>query len=158
MNTVIDLLKRQHQEVLARIDRDIDNFGAASVARAFLDFLEDEVVTHFRIEEEALFPEMGRIAAIANGPLRVMEAEHAAFRELLAGGRAACDRDANGDAIVAARDLAMLLRAHIAKEDNVLFPMALEVLGAEQWQRVELAYRQTMAAPPLARGRHATGG
>jgi hemerythrin-like domain-containing protein len=148
MSSVIHLLQRQHREVLARIERDIDNFGVLPTAREFLDFLAREVVTHFRIEEEALFPELAQVTWIANGPLRVMDAEHAAFRDLLAAGTAARDRDATDIAIAAARDLARLLRAHIAKEDDVLFPMALEALDAEQWRRVDAAYRQTDRCSP----------
>lgn len=148
MSSVIDLLQRQHREVLERIDRDIDAFDIVPIARDFLEYLESEVINHFRIEEEALFPELARVTWIANGPLRVMDAEHAAFRDLLAAGKAARDRDANDIAIQTARDLARLLRAHIAKEDEVLFPMALEALEAEQWRRVDVAFRQTDRCSP----------
>lgn len=139
MSTLIDLLKSQHEEVLARIDRDAARFGDALVAGAFLDFLDDDVVSHFRREEEVLFPELEHSSWIAGGPLRVMKAEHAAFRDLLAAGKAARER---GDAVqltAAATDLANLLRAHIAKENAVLFPISLDVLGEEALHRLDAA-------------------
>jgi hemerythrin-like domain-containing protein len=138
MSVVIDRLKNEHAAVLARIERDLPGLGDPRTAGGFLDFLEREVVTHFRLEEEALFPELARLA-IAAGPLRVMDAEHGAFRALLAAGKAARKRGDGRGLSTAAADLAALLRAHIAKEDGVLFPMALDVLDEEQMRRLDAA-------------------
>jgi hemerythrin-like domain-containing protein len=139
MSTLIDLLVRQHTEVLARIDRDVGNFDDPQVAGAFLDFLENDVVSHFRLEEDLLFPELAAVPSIAGGPLRVMNAEHAAFRDLLAAGKDARERREHGALATAATDLAALLRAHIAKENQVLFPMSLDALSPEQLRRIDAA-------------------
>jgi len=139
MSAVIDRLTQDHAAVLARIDRDLPGLADARIAGGFLAFLEREVVGHFRLEEEVLFPELRRIAAIAAGPLRVMEAEHAAFRERLAAGQEARERSDGPRLSVAAADLAALLRAHIAKEDGVLFPMALDALSEAQLGRMDAA-------------------
>jgi len=141
MSLVIDLLQRQHRDVLARIDRDIDHFGDPGIAARFLEFLESDVVAHFRIEEDVLFPELSRNSEIADGPLRVMNAEHAAFRELLAAGKVARDSGVREGVTASARDLAGLLRSHIAKEDHVLFPMALDVLTDDQLSHIDAAFR-----------------
>lgn len=139
MSTLIDLLKSQHEMVLARIERDAARFGDAAVAGAFLDFLENDVVSHFRLEEDILFPELEHSSWIAGGPLRVMNAEHTAFRDLLAAGKAAREGGAAAQLTAAATDLANLLRAHIAKENAVLFPMSLDVLGEEALHRLDAA-------------------
>jgi hemerythrin-like domain-containing protein len=143
MSAVIDLLKRQHVEVLARIDRDHERFGDPAIAGEFLDFLGGEVVAHFRLEEEVLFPELAQVPAIADGPLRVMNAEHSEFRTLLAAGMAARERGDTHGVGAAASDLAMLLRGHIAKEDRALFPMALNVLSAEQLRSIDASSATT---------------
>lgn len=139
MNTVIQLLGRQHEEVLARIDQDESRFGESEVAKGFLEFLANDVVSHFRLEEDVLFPELALIPRIAGGPLHVMNAEHATFRQLLATGFRARDQGDSKAMMRAAADLAALLRAHIAKEDGVLFPMALDALSDEQLERIDVA-------------------
>lgn len=150
MSTIIDLLMRQHDEVLARIDRDIGRFGDETVAGEFLDFLDNDVSAHFHLEEEVLFPELASISMIANGPLRVMNAEHAVFRDLLAGGRKARDSGLVERLPAVARDLASLLRAHIAKENAVLFPLAREVLGDERLRQM-IPTSETPAGEPVGR-------
>lgn len=139
MSAVIDLLKRQHREVLDRIDEDQARLAEPRAASRFLDFLEADVIAHFRLEEDLLFPELAKVPPIADGPLRVMGAEHAVFRDLLAAGKQGRDRGDTRGLTQAANDIAVLLRAHIAKEDGVLFPMALEVLSEEQLRDLDAA-------------------
>lgn len=144
MSAVIDLLMRQHQDVLARIDQVQGRFGEPEVAGGFLDFLEGDVMAHFQTEEDLLFPRLAEIASIAAGPLRVMDAEHTAFRDLLRAGQAArgCGDHQRVAATVA--DLAALLQSHIAKEDGVLFPMALHALTEEQMRSMDAAGATTL--------------
>lgn len=137
MSRLIDLLERQHADVLARIDRDVDRFADFATVRAFVAFLDAEVVGHFRLEEELLFPSLRLLPGLADGPLRVMDAEHAAFRELLSVGKNALDAGVAEPATLAAGDLAALLRGHIAKESGVLFPMALELLTTDHLDRID---------------------
>jgi iron-sulfur cluster repair protein YtfE (RIC family) len=145
MSVVIDLLSRQHQQVLARIECDHEHFAEPGIAGKFLDFLECEVVSHFQLEEKLLFPELSRIPRIASGPLRVMEAEHSAFRDLLSKGKSARARADHHSLSAAATGLAALLQAHIAKEDRVLFPMALELLDQERLAVMDAGIEGTAA-------------
>ena len=106
---------------------------------------------HHRKEEGVLFPAMqGAGLPGDTGPIAVMLEEHEEGRAFVASMRAAANRLQAGDS-GAARDVAQaalgyasLLRHHIAKEDNVLFPMADQVLRgpaqsrlAEEIDRVE---------------------
>ena len=95
---------------------------------------------HHKKEEGVLFPTMvAKGLPQRSGPIAVMLAEHDEGRAYIRGMReAATSLDAAGpmagapasrQAVVAnARGYAQLLRAHIAKEDGILFPMAAEVI------------------------------
>jgi hemerythrin-like domain-containing protein len=139
MSSTIEVLGQQHQDVLdrlAEVDAGLLAGGALNLA-AFTAFLDGEVRAHFTLEEEALFPIMARHLGTGQGPLAVMDAEHAAFRDLL---RALQDALADGDTPgqrAAAAEIIDLLRGHIHKEDHVLFPMATHVLSAEEQQEVD---------------------
>ena len=139
MSSTIDLLGQQHQEVLARlaaVDAGLLTRGAFDLA-PFAWFLAGEVRAHFALEEEALFPIMARHLGTGQGPLAVMDAEHAAFRDLLqALQNALAAGDVPGQRVAAAA-IIDLLRGHIHKEDHVLFPMATRMLSVEEQHEVD---------------------
>jgi len=146
MSFVIDLLGQQHREVLARIAAAQGRFDAAA-ATAFVAFLESDVLDHFALEEDLLFPQLARHQELAQGPLLVMKAEHATFRDLLEAGRRARAAGDTPALTTAAADLAALLQAHIAKEDGVLFPLATDRLTVEEIARIDAeAKRRKKAA------------
>lgn len=83
--------------------------------------------THHRKEEDLLFPAMVRAGVPGDGgPVGVMLEEHAEGRRLIAAmtGAGPPARAAAG------RAYSSLLRAHIDKENDVLFPLADELLDA----------------------------
>jgi regulator of cell morphogenesis and NO signaling len=84
-----------------------------------------------------LFPVLARHLSQTHGPLAVMNAEHATFRELLNDLDASVLAGDCGRQRAAAQDLIDLLRGHIAKEDQVLFPMASRLLSPEEQGEVE---------------------
>ena len=106
---------------------------------------------HHRKEEGVLFPamiEQGLPREV--GPVAMMLNEHEQGRAFTRGLRAAAERLEAGDAsarsavIANARGYAALLRQHIYKENNVLFPMADQMIPvtaqdgvAERFDHVE---------------------
>ncbi len=147
MTTTLERLGEDHQGVLQRLTQVENAIGrAASDLSDFARFLESEVMQHFAVEEQALFPLLARHLGEEDGPLAVMNSEHATFRGLLGelrdgvrAGDGAAQRRAGGEIV-------SLLRAHIAKEDNVLFPMAARVLSPEEQHEVE-ALARAMNSP-----------
>ena len=106
---------------------------------------------HHRKEEGVLFPAMEAAGVPREGgPIGVMLAEHEQGRQLTGGMRQAAEKMQAGEASAKAEvcqnalDYADLLRHHILKEDNVLFPLAERVIPqvkkadiAEAFERVE---------------------
>jgi hemerythrin-like domain-containing protein len=137
MSTTIEILGTQHQEVLARLDSVEGTLDGHGDLAAFLAYLERDVMQHFAVEEEALFPILAHHLSLSQGPLAVMNAEHAAFRELLGNLRTAVGTADRAAQRMRAQELIELLRAHIAKEDHVLFPMASQLLSVDEQQEVD---------------------
>jgi len=164
METIMEELLRQHRDaeaMLVKLAAGVDRVQREGVkAAGVLDDLRDlrheiqgEVLSHFREEEQALFPVLGRHIDSASGPIAMMMEEHAIFRQLelqfeeavaaLEGGfhdgweEKVCD---------AAGSIAHLLPAHIEKEESVLFPMAEDVLSADEWDHVRRLWQEALAA------------
>ena len=98
---------------------------------------------HHGKEEDSLFPLLeGHGVARENGPIGVMLQEHERGREFvraLADGVARYEEGevkAKERIIMNARSYIQLLREHIRKEDNVLFPMADHLLSQDEQQEL----------------------
>ncbi len=87
-------------------------------------------------EESALFPELRRTSAGNQEPLRHMTFEHDQERSLVEGLEDALLTKKGTEFVHFARRLTSLIRAHIRKEDNILFPIAEQCLSREQDERV----------------------
>jgi len=124
----------EHQEALGQLDRlevaarglraRADHGAQFEVARAVHQFLIGAVRAHNDREERALFPLLGDEA-----PTGLFVEEHGTLRGLereLDAALQAADAERSAAAALALVDL---LRAHIAREDVVLFPVARARLG-----------------------------
>ncbi|GAA4951672.1 hemerythrin domain-containing protein [Streptomyces caelestis] len=132
--TAIDDLTREHDAVVDLIGhaRDAHRAGdtdrMAELARRIGAVLEP----HTQAEEHGLFP-----ALTDEFPERMaaLEAEHRRVETVLEEAAAGTPRDAAWpDRLVRALDL---LREHILKEQDGVFPAALAALSTEQWEAVE---------------------
>jgi len=125
-----------------RLDR-----GEAVPARFFTDSADFVAGfadgCHHRKEEDVLFPAMAAAGIpTESGPLGVMLDEHEQGRVFIRGLRGAALAMAAGEPatravlVAHARGYVALLRAHIAKEDNILFPMADRSIAPGEQARV----------------------
>jgi len=108
--------------------------------------------SHHRKEEDILFAAMtARDLPHDSGPVAVMLREHEEGRGFTAAFRSAALQMKSGDAGAAAEvvrnvfDYVNLLQEHILKEDQVLFPMATQVIPAAEMQDVSRAFEQIRA-------------
>lgn len=130
-------------------------------ASEFIRGFADEF--HHMKEENVLFETLVQRGMPRNGgPIAVMLAEHEQGRAYARGLRAAAERWAGGDdgaraeIVDHAQAYADLLRQHIAKEDNILFVMAAQILPEDvqelvlaDFERVEQEH-----APPGTREKY----
>lgn len=148
MTNLCASLETEHrtiEKVLTAMDRELKTMGAGGSvnvpffekAMAFIREFADGL--HHQKEEQLLFPRMVEAGVPRDGgPVGVMLQEHeegrACVRAMKASleGAAAGDAGKHADLLAAARTYVDLLRAHIAKEDQVLFPMAERFLTATQ--------------------------
>ncbi len=131
----------EHEQALAALDR-LERAATAlahgdpaephlRTVREVCDTLTTTVREHNENEERALFPLLGEEA-----PCEPFRQEHVALREL----EQRLDTVLEGatperDIPPIAHALVDLLRAHIQREDEVLFPLARTLLGAEGLER-----------------------
>jgi len=100
---------------------------------------------HIAMEEEVLFPAFEAASGMSEGgPTTVMRMEHSQIRSLLAEIDAAMDAGDHERALDAGDTLLMMLQTHSAKEEQVLYPMAENLLSS-QWD--ELAERLAQYTP-----------
>ena len=108
---------------------------------------------HHGKEEDILFVAMtARDMPQDSGPVAVMLHEHDEGRRYTTVFRTAAEQLKAGDASAAddvvrnVFDYVNLLREHIAKEDNVLFPMADQIIPADAMQKVSEEFERVVAA------------
>ncbi|MFJ8196456.1 hemerythrin domain-containing protein [Streptomyces sp. NPDC096152] len=131
----IDELTREHDEVVRLIShlrtahREGDVARAAHLARRVATVLGP----HTRVEEHGLFP---ALAGDFPDQIAALEAEHRAVEAVLA---EAADGVTPADPSWPDRLMAAMavLRDHILKEQDGVFPAALATLGPEEWEAVE---------------------
>ena len=97
----------------------------------YLVALTEGVESHFKAEEEILFPAFESATGMTSGPTEMMRVEHGQMRELLADmSAAAAQQDetlfrGNSDTLL------ILMQQHNMKEENILYPMCERALAGD---------------------------
>lgn len=102
----------------------------AAAAPAFERF-QAQMTAHFEAEEALLFPAFEAATGMSAGPTQMMRHEHDQMRGLLSQLAAACEAKDGDGYSGAAETLLMLMQQHNMKEENILYPMCDQALGAE---------------------------
>ena len=166
-NTPLGILKREHGRVLENIGLlrgaslclKLGNLTPQSAIREkgiehlskVLDFFDKDVGLHFRREEEALFPTLEKHTEVEKSLTRLLLEEHGQvwrwydqLREKLV----ELQRDGSGSSEVVStevqdisRNIEHLLREHIKKEDESLFPLAKSLLGEKELEEISSKWK-----------------
>ena len=136
-----DQLSRDHQAILRSLEIlksaatawQSEYAGSAEDCRSLIEFLKTFADScHHGKEERVLFPKLTDAGMpTAGGPLGVILDEHEQGRELIRAMERALATGSAADFAHHANRYAQLLEQHIAKEDNILFPKAGDVLTHE---------------------------
>jgi hemerythrin-like domain-containing protein len=147
--SAVSILSGEHRVILQVIDALVamaaraDKEGLIPVdhARQALEVLRNFAdKCHHGKEENILFPALD--AAVPGfGPTQVMRADHVDGRAYIQSIASAVEAGDVAGFQQNAHSYAGLLRAHIEKEDGILFPMAMQILIPEQHGEILDAYR-----------------
>jgi hypothetical protein len=160
----LGIIEKAAAEIEARPNREAILARIPALREAIGHLLEAE--GHHTREENVLFPHMGKHGITE--PPAVMWSEHDEIRELKKRLRDVIeshDRLSPGDFAArlgeATRALAPMLSSHVYKENNILYPMALDAIPPQEWLEVrrecdELGY--CCFTPESARTAAPTGG
>ena len=138
----IEALYAEHEAALRELERlrtsatGLDRPEAVGEMERALRFLETEIRAHNQWEEDHLFPRM-ELYLGPHGPCTVMRAEHRQLWEFYDHVGPLLDSVKRGTAGAEGRtslarvalSIVDLLVQHIAKENQILFPMAKQLLG-----------------------------
>lgn len=100
-------------------------------AQMHFDTFRQATQTHFRNEEEILFPAFETQTGMSGGPTYVMRMEHAQMRDLFTAMRQALDRQDAQTYLGLSESLLMLMQQHNIKEERILYPMLDQALASE---------------------------
>lgn len=132
--TVIGDLTREHDVVVELIShvRDAHRAGDTGLMARLARRIGAVLEPHTQVEEHGLFP---ALADDFPEQMAALEAEHRIVEAVLEEAEAGTPRDvAWPDRLIRALGL---LREHILKEQDGVFPAALAALSTEQWEEAE---------------------
>ena len=131
MQSITETLSADHHrcdEIFTDTEALISGGNWGEGGARFEDF-RDAMEHHFAMEEEVLFPDLEQRSGQSMGPTRVMRMEHAQMRELLDDMYGCIERQARDDFLGLSETLLVIMQQHNAKEEQILYRMADQVLG-----------------------------
>jgi len=144
---LVDFFSQDHRDCDARwadVEELLDTEDIEAARPAWQKYLAG-MRRHIAMEEEVLFPAMESASGMPEGgPTAVMRLEHSQIKALL---EQIDETIASGDceqALEVGDTLLMLVQTHSAREEEVLYPMAENLLSG-QWS--ELAARLAQYTP-----------
>ncbi len=132
----IEELRADHEEILRHLDLLNEAVNGIKInkkkVKEFLHFTETFAEPHHRKEEDVLFPELEKRGIPKDdGPIGVMLFEHETKREYVKNLQMAVKKGDKNQIKENSLAIIALLRDHINKENNILYPMAEQVLSKE---------------------------
>ncbi len=169
MTPAIETLMNEHrviEQVLGSLETFAENVARnADVDRAtvkdYADFFRNFAdKCHHAKEEDRLFVTMGEYGFPRDfGPVAVMLADHVEGRghigalAAIGEGQGPLSPEEREEVIAQATAYVPLLRSHIMKEDNILYPMAVQAVPAEVLHRMQEEF-EAFEAQEMGAGTH----
>lgn len=121
---------RRCDDLFAEAEQAIGKGEADRALAAFGQF-RAAMLAHFAAEENTLFPGFEAKTGMQHGPTEVMRREHEQLRGLIEAALLALQAADIEDYLGLADTLVILMQQHNLKEENMLYPMCDQHLGAE---------------------------
>jgi hemerythrin-like domain-containing protein len=121
---------RHCDDLFVAAEESVQRGDWTAAAPAFERF-NAQMKAHFEAEEGLLFPAFEAATGMSEGPTQMMRYEHEQMRSLLSQLEDACAAHDGEGYAGAAETLLMLMQQHNMKEENMLYPMCDQALGAE---------------------------
>ncbi len=131
MQTITETLSADHQrcdELYAAAEALVSQGNWGDGGSRFDDF-RGAMEHHFTMEEAVLFPDFEQRSGQSMGPTQVMRMEHIQMRELFEDMRVCIERQARDDFLGLSETLLVIMQQHNAKEEQILYRMADQLLG-----------------------------
>ncbi len=156
-NTPIEILKNEHQHILAVIKAlEMECSSIAAGGKINKSFFQQAIYFirnyadkfHHAKEEDILFFELCKDQTQEKmhcNPVQQMLVEHDLGRQFVKGMEEYLGSNDKNRLMENAREYACLLREHIFKEDNILYPMADDVLDKVEQERIKRRFVEAEA-------------
>jgi iron-sulfur cluster repair protein YtfE (RIC family) len=134
MSTILEFLGSDHHacdDLFASAEAAVAQKNWDSARSLFGEF-QTAMARHLAMEEDVLFPAFESRTGMSTGPTEVMRMEHAQMRDLLQEMAKAVAAGNQNGYLGLSETLNMLMQQHNLKEENMLYPMSDQVLGAER--------------------------
>ncbi len=164
MGKALEDLRHEHEAIVSALgimDSIVAQIGRGAHPetkdlKELIDFLKEFADRcHHGKEEGILFPALAKAGIPEEGgPIGVMRAEHLEGRRLISEMESAIGGTVDHAGFAAAaRAYSTLLRSHIRKENNVLFPAAERALGSSQLEEIHIRFEEH-EEKVIGQGRH----
>ncbi len=130
---ISNYMKKEHREcdaLFAKAEEAVAQSEWDVAGESFLAF-SNETLTHFKKEEETLFPALEAQTSMAQGPTQVMRYEHDQVRGLIGKMAEALEQEDKDAYLSLAESMMILLQQHNMKEEQMLYAMCDRALPRE---------------------------
>lgn len=134
MSTILEFLGSDHRfcdDLFASAETAVAQ-GQWETARSLFERFLAAVTHHLAMEETVLFPAFEARTGSGGGPTQVMRMEHEQMRALFQDMARAIAETSRDSYLGLSETLNMLMQQHNLKEENVLYPMADQMLAGER--------------------------
>ncbi|MFU2489219.1 hemerythrin domain-containing protein [Thauera sp. WH-1] len=134
MTSIAELMTHDHRSCdhdFARAET-LAAKGDWPAATEALNCFAASLESHFRAEEQELFPRFEAATGMTQGPTEVMRGEHVEMRATLDRMSSALERRDADEFAGEAETLLIMMQQHNMREENILYPMCDTRLGAQR--------------------------
>ncbi len=133
METISTFLTQDHRDcddMFAKLENTVASENWNDVEKEFEVFYSD-MIHHFDMEEKVMFPAFEARTGMQGGPTQVMRMEHAQMKQVLEQMKQDVINKDKNHFFGLSETLMMLMQQHNMKEEQMLYRMADQHLGAD---------------------------